>query len=385
MRPLLPLIRLESSPARLPAPDSADWALAALVAIGCVAEVVLRDDLPQWPVALGMGLLLASTMLRRRTHPLAMVLIAFGALAAVDVVSMMIVGEPFFLYVGFFVLVLVFSLLRWAGRRHAMIGMGVVLLVWAVSTISEATGVEDAVGGVLVLLLTAALGLIVRYRAIVVAQHLENVRATERESLARELHDTVAHRVSAITIQAQAGRWLASTRDLDGAAEALRIIEVEASLALTEMRAVVGALRRDDSTTALLIPRGLAGIEALATCGGPSSGPAIEVERQGNLNGLTASVEATLYRVAQESVTNIRSHALRPTIIKILLEGHRNDVLVSVTDDGEHVAPAGNRAGYGLVGMAERVALLGGTLHAGPGPDRGWCVEARIPRTGGTT
>lgn len=385
MRPLLPLIRLESNTARLPSPGRTDWALAALVALATIAELVLRDDTRWWPLSLGVGLLLASTMLWRRRHPLGMVLVAFGALVLADAVSALTTGGPVSLYAGAFVLVLVFTLFRWADTRHTMIGMGVVLLGWTVSIIIEASGVEDAVVGVLVLLFTAALGLIARYRATVVSQQLDNVRATERESLARELHDTVAHRVSAITIQAQAGRWLASSHDIDGAAEALRTIEHEAALTLTEMRSMVGALRRDETTSAMPIHQGLAGVDGLATGAGPSAGPAIEVERRGNLDDLPATVEATLYRVAQESTTNARSHARRPTKIHILLEGHGQDVLVSVTDDGERVATGLNSAGYGLIGMAERVTLLGGTFHAGPGIDGGWRVEARIPRKPGAS
>lgn len=102
-------------------------------------------------------------------------------------------------------------------------------------------------GGVMVVELAVVL---VRYRRVVRTQRFERVRSHEREMLARELHDTVAHHVSAIAVQAQAGRFLAGSRDLDGAAKALEVIEGEASRTLAEMRAVVGPLRRGNGAAA---------------------------------------------------------------------------------------------------------------------------------------
>lgn len=382
---MLPEVRLGPGALEPPRRAGRDWALAALVATVTVAEVFLRDAMVWRPLALAVGMLLAATMLWRRAHPLAAVTIAFGTFMVLDVASIVTAGAPFSPYAGGFVLVLVYSLLRWASTAHATVGVGVALITWMVSVIADAAGTEAAVGGALVLLFAATLGVSMRYRAIILAQQFEHVRSRERESLARELHDTVAHHVSAIAIQAQAGRLLASSHDIDGAAETLRVIEHEASTTLKEMRSMVGALRRDGSIPDLFSSHGLADIDDMATTEDPSDGPVIEVERRGDLADLRSALQAALYRVAQESITNAQRHARRPTRIHVLVDGGRQDVRLAITDDGERISPSAVASGYGLVGMAERVALLGGSLHAGPLPEGGWRVEATIPRSGGPT
>lgn len=114
------------------------------------------------------------------------------------------------------------------------------------------------------LALAGAVGGLARYRAVAREAGAARVRAQEREQLARELHDTVAHHVSAIAVQAQAGQALAATGALTAATAALQRIETEASLALTEMRGLVGTLRRHHVSRDDLAPRGLADLHALA-------------------------------------------------------------------------------------------------------------------------
>ena len=136
--------------------------------------------------------------------------------------------------------------------------------------------------------------------------------------LARELHDTVAHHVSAIAIQAQAGRFLASSRDLDGAARALEVIEGEASRTLAEMRSMVGSLRRGNGTPEVFAQRGVADIEGLATAEG-DQGLRIDVEQCGDLNdlrpGFTSSWTAapTPWRGAVLPFSGSRRHESRRT------------------------------------------------------------------------
>ncbi|MEJ2856003.1 MULTISPECIES: sensor histidine kinase [unclassified Saccharothrix] len=341
-----------------------------------MGEVVVRDGWVWRLLGLVAGAVLAFTMLWRRVRPLAAVGVGFGGLMLVDLAAILSGGEAFSLNAGMFVVVLVYSLFRWGTGRQAAIGLAIVLLEWLVVVTTDFPGVTYAAGGLVVLLFPAALGVLVRYRRIVRTQRVERVRFEEREMLARELHDTVAHHVSAIAIQAQAGRFLAGSRDLDGAAKALEVIEGEASRTLAEMRSMVGSLRR--GTPEVFAQRGVADIEGLAAAG--DEGLRIEVERCGDLDGLRPSVEAALYRVAQESITNAKRHARHATRVHVLVEGGADTVRLSVTDDGERGLSNSRVPGYGLVGMAERVTLLGGTLEAGPGPDHGWTVHAVIPR-----
>ncbi len=197
--------------------------------------------------------------------------------------------------------------------------------------------------------------------------------------MARELHDTVAHHVSAIAVQAQAGRTLAASRP-DVAVGVLQVIEEEASRALAEMRAMVGALRQGEETD-LAPQRGVADIEGLAHSLG--NRPRVDVELSGDLDNLGPSVEAAIYRLTQESLTNAVRHARHATLINIYVAADDDCVRLSVRDDGDpSLYGAGSSSGYGLVGMAERAKLLGGTLEAGPRPDRGWTVTAVLPRKG---
>jgi signal transduction histidine kinase len=235
----------------------------------------------------------------------------------------------------------------------------------------------DALGGAAVLLSAAALGWAVRYRALSREQLVEQAKLQERAQLARELHDTVAHHLSAIAIQAQAGLVLARASSPGGTTDALQIIEGEAARTLAEMRAMVAALRDGGTQAPLAGRRHLADIEGLAAAG-PGS-PSVDVELRGDLSDLPPAVEAALYRVAQESVTNSRRHAQLATRVAVTVIGNATDVELTVSDDGAR-NPGPNVPGYGLVGMTERVTLLGGTLQAGPGPDRGWCVHAVFPR-----
>jgi signal transduction histidine kinase len=230
-------------------------------------------------------------------------------------------------------------------------------------------------GGAGVLLSAAALGAAFRYRVRERDHLVEQAKLHEREQLARELHDTVAHHVSAIAIQAQAGLVLARSSTPDGATGALEAIDREAAWTLAEMRAIVGVLRTPGSPPGVAPGRRVADIAGLAA----TDSVRVDVELRGDLTDLPPAVEAALYRVAQESVTNARRHARLATRVEVTVTGSATDVQLTVSDDG-----AGNTAsdppGYGLVGMSERVSLLGGTLDAGPAPDRGWRVHAVLPR-----
>lgn len=371
---------VENPPARV----ARDWALFALIVGAALAEVVFRTDMTWRWIGLVVGLILASATLWRRPHPLAAVALGFGPFMAVNLATIVAGSESFSLNAGLAVLVLMYALFRWGTGRQAASGSVIALAAGGLAVITDPTGVTEAIGGLVVLLLAATVGVLIRYRRIVRNQQFERVRLNERDMLARELHDTVAHHVSAIAIQAQAGQVLARSGDLGGAAEALGVIETEASSTLTEMRSVVGALRRGNETPEKSILRGVADIRDLATPAGPT-GPRIEVECRGPLGDLRPGVQAALFRVAQESITNAKRHARRATRVHVLVAGSTKNVRLRVSDDGERTSLGPQPSGYGLAGMEERVTLLGGTFEAGPLPERGWAVQAIIPRAGRPT
>jgi signal transduction histidine kinase len=215
-----------------------------------------------------------------------------------------------------------------------------------------------------------------RYRAVARQREVNQVRTHERGELARELHDTVAHHVSAIAIQAQAGRAVAAT-DPALAVEAQAVIEAEASRTLYEMRTMVRVLR--DGEAADYAPqRGISDLDELTRMS-PLVQVAVHVDGGGDLAGLPHPVEVAVYRICQESVTNAIRHALHPTRVSVEVTGDVGVVRLRVHDDGEAARPA-TSVGYGLLGMAERAKLLGGACQAGPDPVGGWTVEATLPR-----
>ena len=207
---------------------------------------------------------------------------------------------------------------------------------------------------------------------------MDRVKVREREQLARELHDTVAHHVSAIAVQAQAGRMPGSMQP-EAAMDALEVIEHAASRTLTEMRNMVGILRDGDGPD-LAPQRTVADIEPLAL--GTVDWPSVNVQLTGDLEDLRPSVEAAIYRIAQESITNAVRHARDADRLDIHISGEDDWVRITVRDDGDAVPTVRDSAGYGLVGMTERATLLGGTLEESPSPGSGWTVTATLPKSG---
>jgi signal transduction histidine kinase len=351
-----------------------DWVLVAVLAPAIVLEGIFRPDLEWRAGSVVMGLALLPTLLWRRTHPLAMVAIAFGVTA---VAPFVLPGDPCLMYAMMWLLVLPYALLRWGGGREAVIGSAFVVAKVALSALAGTISLGEMIAGFAVMFGVATLGAAVRFRASARARALDRVKLLERERLARDLHDTVAHHVSAMAIRAQAG--IAASATQPGAAvEALRVIETEASRALAEMRAMVRVLRRDQPADLAPSPR-VADIERLA--GRFRAGPAVDVEIRGDLDDLPPSVGSAIYRLAQESVTNARRHARHATRIEVSVAADDTSVRLRVSDDGEaSAARPASAPGFGLMGMMERADLLGGTCAAGPNPDRGWTVTAVLPR-----
>lgn len=356
-----------------------DWALLAVFVPVAVLEGLFRPDVPWRALSLIIGIGLIPTLLWRRTMPLQMVLTAFGAIVLGQLWALGAGGEPPGLNSMAYVLLLVYALFRWGSMREALLGLPVMVVAAVFSVVLTDTGVGDAIGGFAVLFAAMALGEAVRWRAQARTDQLEQVKLVEREQLARDLHDTVAHHVSAIAIRAQAGLAVSAT-DPTAAVQALRVIEAEASRTLAEMRSIVRVLRRADERADLAPAPLVTDLGGLAHAG---VGPAVEVEVTGDVAALAPALSTAVYRLAQESVTNARRHARHASRIAVSVSVDERRVRLRVSDDGDAVAPrAAGFPGYGLLGMAERAELLGGSLSAGPNPGRGWTVTADLPRNG---
>ncbi|MCR1785816.1 sensor histidine kinase [Nocardioides carbamazepini] len=355
----------------LPARAWWDWALVAALLVAAAAEATFRADVPARPLATVVALLVIPALLWRRTHPLRATAIGFGG-AMVMHVPMLVDGiANAGLNTMVCLLLLPYALYRWASGREALIGTAIVA-VPAVLGLATSGNLGDVIGGTTVLVAAFALGAAMRYRAVARQREVQQVRTLERGELARELHDTVAHHVSAIAIQAQAGRAVAAI-DPASAVEALAVIEAEASRTLHEMRTMVRVLR--DGEVADYAPqRGIADLDELTRMS-----PLVRVHRDGDLADLPQPVETAVYRICQEAVTNAIRHPLNATSVTVEVTGDVGVVRLRVHDDGEAARPA-TTVGYGLLGMAERAKLLGGVCQAGPDPTGGWTVEATLPR-----
>lgn len=208
--------------------------------------------------------------------------------------------------------------------------------------------------------------------------------AQERVRIARELHDVVAHHMSAIVVQAA----LAQDRlepDPAAAKRALGQIEDVSRSALREMRQILGVLRQADDDRGALAPAPSLGNLNELYAHARDGGLTVDASLEGGRTPLPPAVELTAYRIVQEAITNAMRHAAG-THVAVHLEQTPHALNIEVVDDGTAAGkPAAKRAdgaGHGLIGMRERVSLLQGTFDAGPRPGGGFRVAATLPLEG---
>jgi signal transduction histidine kinase len=212
------------------------------------------------------------------------------------------------------------------------------------------------------------------------AERQQSEVQAERVRIARELHDVLAHSLSQINVQASVGLHLMDKQP-GTAADALASIKETSKTALDEVRSVLGVLRAEGGVdpAAPLVPEPdlsrLGGLVASVTARG------LKVTLSNELESMpSAAIQLALYRIAQESLTNVLRHAAATTATLRLVEDG-GFYLLSVRDNGSGPgAPKHDSGGRGLLGMRERAELLGGRLEAGAAGGGGFLVTARIPR-----
>lgn len=195
--------------------------------------------------------------------------------------------------------------------------------------------------------------------------------AAERLRIARELHDMVAHSIGIIAIQAGVGHRVLDTQP-EEARKALQAIEATSREALAGMRRTVTALRGADAEREPA--PGLADLARLAATSA-ESGVRVDITHGGIPRQLPPDIDLSAFRIVQEAVTNVVRHA-DTDACRVRVDHRDGELLLEITDDGGGGPPSGR--GFGLVGMRERVALLKGELTAGPRPEGGFRVAARL-------
>lgn len=235
--------------------------------------------------------------------------------------------------------------------------------------------------GVLFAVAVAA-GLYLRWLDIQRVRAASDARRDERLDLARELHDLVAHYVTGIVVQAQAGQVVVDQQPAV-ARDALAQIERAGADALAAMRRMVGSLRSEHDP-AIPPPVGSSGLEELVAQHNALGLP-VRLDLSGlDTTTLPAPVAASIHRIVLESLTNVRRHAVDVTVVDVIGRRDGDVAEIDVRDDGRQVVRhAVSPGGFGIVGMTERALALGGSLTAGPRDGgAGWQVLARLPLDG---
>ena len=197
--------------------------------------------------------------------------------------------------------------------------------------------------------------------------------SSERGRIARELHDIVAHSVSVMVIQAQAGQRLIG--DAAQTRTAFRAIEASGREALVELRRLLAILRTADDQTAVGPQPGLGSLGSLIDQVREAGLP-VQVRIEGEQVPLPPGVDLSAYRIIQEALTNTIKHA-GPATAEVVLRYDTSALQLEITDTGTATVP-GSGTGHGLIGMRERVTLLGGDLTTGA-RGGGYQVRARLP------
>lgn len=323
----------------------------------------------------------------RRSRPVLVWAVIMAALAVQSVVTG---NSPEGLEVIFVVSVAMYSVGAYSSRPHALVGLAIGVLGYAVYALENHDIRSGRAGDLwagaffaVALLACWLLGVVVRElrerRAEAAREQerglvTERALADERARLARDLHDIVSHNLSVVVVQAAGARAQGHPDDAT-----LAKIESSGRESLVEMRRLLGVLRSQDETPVPAPQPRLDHVLALAERA-QDAGVAVEVARGGDSVTLPPAVELTAYRVVQEALANVVRHAGPGARAWVTIEVRRERVLVRIVDDGRGAAdPLVDTGGHGLLGMRERVTLMGGQLRTGHLADGGFEVCAELP------
>ncbi len=358
---------------------------AGACAINLLSYVFVDDPGGRGGASVAGFLLIAlggAPLLARRTYPVA----ALATTLALDSAASLALHLP--THFGAVLIVALYSVARARpGRVTALATVATVALTLLCQRTGGIPPWQAALSAVLspVIVVGAALAVGRWQREVDANRRLlaDRAVADERRRIARELHDIVAHHIT--TMQLMAGGARANLARPEVARDALVTLEASGRLALGEMRQLLDVLRADDEPQdAPSRPQpDVDDLERLVS-ESQQAGLESELSVRGERRPLPPTVGLTVFRIAQEALTNARKYA-GPARATVCLTYRQERVTVEVRDDGGGAPPmeggAPHPGGYGLIGMRERVALHGGTLSAGPLPEGGFAVVAELPVT----
>jgi signal transduction histidine kinase len=373
-----------------------DWVLAVLLTVGVLADAALLSHHPLSALAIAACMVSTVSVAWRRRYPALATLIAVTAQFGLLGVGQREVLNGAAVAIADAAVMLDFYLLgRQATGRRGLLVAGALLAYALVmfAVISGSASVSDVllewvpfVALFAVARTLATRRALTRELAATAArlkeeQELRARRAAseERNRMARELHDVIAHCVSVMVVQTSAARRVLRL-DVEAAREAMQAVEGSGREALVELRRIVGVLRHGSDELAGFPSRGLSELDALVDRA-RAAGLPVELRVEGRRGALPPDLGRVAYRFVQEALTNAIKHAGGARTQVTVSIGAR-ELELAVSDTGLGPAPAGedrDGSGHGLVGMRERVTLYGGELRAGPGRDGGFEVRARIP------
>lgn len=366
---------------RRPSASVADLVVGAVLGAYSVWEVTTFELSPvDEAVALAYAVLVCGAAAVRRSQPRAATAVAVASVVTVVLVT----GAPQVLGVGIALLLLIpYSAASRLGHREALAAIGALVGAGLLLDLT-ADGGPDAANLVLdqlFILLSAVAGAAVRrsqqrelHATTLAEARVQDAVDSERRRIARELHDIVGHGMSVMIVQADAAK-----HEIDGSAPAveqsLTTIQDVGRESLLELRRLLGLLRDDPTDSDLRPPPGLGDLGDLVESF-RNAGLKVDLTVEGN-GHLSPSLGLTVYRLVQESLTNVLRHAERAKA-KVHVDITDDQVAVRVTDNGR--GGQIGTGGRGLLGMRERVRVYGGQCSAGPTAD-GWVVSVRLPLT----
>ena len=372
---------------RIP-PRLLDAAIAAVITAGMLVDTVLGDHDGPWWANLLCSLAIGLSLLWRRSAPLLPLAVFLGAGV---VMGLWLTGFNDAFTPLLALIVVGYSVGRWSEGRMLAIGaaVGVVGVIGVELAIGESFG--DWLFPGLVMFASGGIGITIRNRielARTLAARADQVEASreareheavlaERQRLARELHDVVAHTVSVMVVQAGGARRTLH-RDPDAALEALAAVEATGRGALVELRRLLGLLRPEGESAPHAPQPGMDALNDLIARA-RAAGLPVELNVEGEPGLLPAGVDLAAYRVVQEALTNTLQHA-GPARARVHVRWEPENLVLVVDDSGQGPVNAGDGTGQGLVGMRERVSMCGGDLETGRRRGGGFHVQARLPR-----